>query len=340
MRKTLIISGLLALLCLNQNCEAQINLDEAQSNIRVDLGEGNQILLQEKELRFAVKKDIEQINNLNKTITDINATLKKMPNTLDPYLAYKITYTIPGEGASNLKVKRIQEEKFYQTEGAKQGQPLKQIADSIIIQYPSFNLILTVKNLKELDKLEKRPLDGYIEALKRDFESFPNKYHRNFIEMKYKAEGNNLERTHSRLIRRDYIELSPSAGLSVIRDKIVPTVGANAIIVFKEQFYFGPAIETQFLFERNEEGNYKVFHNTFFGGEIGFKLKENAFTPPGWLSIGFDKLINREGNFYDADTYRLSLNVPVINSRIKLSPQWYLSSKGDGFLGFKIGLGL
>jgi hypothetical protein len=307
----------------------------------IDLGEGNQISLEETKTRFALKNDINQIQNLNQIISDINTLLKDTSQPLDPYLAYKIIYNIPKAGKPTLQIKPLQEGKMYQIESERKNViPAKINPDSVIIQYDSFALKLTVKNLSELQKLETRPLDGYLNALKKDFESLPNKYHKNYVEMEYKAENNNLERKKSRLIRTDYIEISPGAGLGISRDRIVPSSYLDVKLVLADKIFFGARADLQFLFEKNEERKYSVLQNTFLGGEIGFKLRNgNGFFAPGWLSVGFDKLVNRTGNFYDENTYRASLHIPVAKSRIKLSPQWYFSNKGSGFLGFKLGMG-
>lgn len=337
MFKTVIIFWLLALFYLNQSAQAQINEDN-ESIVQVDLGDGNQILLREHQLRFTLKNNIEQISDLNKIISDINATLKALSDTLDPYLAYKIIYKLSVEDQATLETHLVQKERLYQTEGAQQGQPIKQTPDSLIIRYTSFDLVLIVKDLQELDKLENRPLDGYINALQQDFENLPKRYHRNYIEMDYKAEDNRLERTRNRVISLDYLEITPEASLSIIRDRIVPTASVFAG-VYLNRFSIGLRLETQFLFEENEEGKYKVLNNNFVGGQIGFHLGPNGVFPSGWLNLSFDLLVGRSGNFYDEDTFRISLDIPVAKSRIKLSPQWYFSPQGDGFLGFKIGVG-
>lgn len=339
MRRIFVISWLTGLLCLSQTVVAQYKINaltNEQSTVIIDLGEGNQMYL--RETQFTLKEDINQIKQLNQIIGNIQSTLEKISLSLDPYLSYKISYHIPKEGKPNLQTQINQKEKYYHTEGDMQGEPIKLNKDSVIIQYPTFALVLILKNLDELSQLKNRPLDGYIEALQRDFDVLPKKYQRNYVEMEYKAENNNLERTKSRLVRKDYLEISPGAGLSIIRDRFVPGAYANIGLILKDQFYIGLGAEVNFTFERDESNKFQVFHNTFLGGDIGIKLWENPFSAPGWLYIGLDKLAIQNGDFFDKNTYRLSLSLASSKKTgLRLSPQWYFGGKDKSFLGFRLG---
>ena len=334
MQKFLLIAWFVVIFCLNQTSQAQYH-DDQYSILDIDLGGGNQIIL--KTHKTTLKEDINRIENLNAKITDINATLNNLSNPLDPFLAYKITYIIAENGKPNLKIKQTQDGQLFDTQGDNQGKPIKVNADTIVIQYPESAVIFTIKNLEELKKIEKRPLDGYLSALKRDFNGLPKKYHRNHLNISYTAQNNNLERSSIDLIRRDYLEITPGAGLSIVRDRVVPLISVNIDFVLRDKFLFGIREESNFIFEQNDEGKYRVFHNSFIGGRLGFKLgPQNIFSTQGWFTLGFDKQFARNGDFYDENTYRLSIGVPVGKIGLRLTPQYYISS-GDDFLGFKMG---
>lgn len=121
---------------------------------------------------------------------------------------------------------------------------------------------------------------------------------------------------------RDYLEIDFGIGANLIKNKPVTDINARVVLgfsnkgIYKNRFY--SSANFQFMF--NEEANVNL--NTFLN--LGYKRNfSNNISKDEWFGVELGYLVNRNGDFYQGNTYRLGVSWEITKG-INVCPQVYL----------------
>ncbi len=114
-----------------------------------------------------------------------------------------------------------------------------------------------------------------------------------------------------------------------IRDKFVPEVGIDALIVTKGRTGFGLGVNQFYHFNNKSNNSFKLSTSNFVNAQISFfssdLRKKNyglaKFTNVGNISLGY--LINKS-DYFSKHTWRLSTTLPIIK-HLSVEPEFYFS---------------
>lgn len=135
----------------------------------------------------------------------------------------------------------------------------------------------------------------------------------------------------------DQIELSGSVNASLIRNTLVPSIdlvlGMSLArkTVLKHMFHFD--FSMNYIFNETPEGGYKTDINTFMGGSWYINTSSHRDNPQ-WYGLGVAYLVWRNGDFFDKDTWRLTLGARF-GKHYSVMPELYF---GNNFKNVMPGL--
>lgn len=152
---------------------------------------------------------------------------------------------------------------------------------------------------------------------------------------------------YTRILAKRSFRLTGSFGAALVRDKFSPKLGFGIEFAPQKQDYFRKKgghysflslmADAAFLF-REEDNKYHTYQNTFLDFTLGNKMNpESGHKSITELSIGAGYLLQRSGNYFDKNTFKLFANVGLPNSSFVIRPEFYFS-KGKAFPGMTIKL--
>lgn len=140
----------------------------------------------------------------------------------------------------------------------------------------------------------------------------------------------------NRPFRKEYLFLSATAGVGLVRDKVVPELGARVGISFRNGHTVILNATMHYFFQRRPDSDdYRMDINTFVGVEYAHNLNKYS------QSIGVWYLVNRQGNYFKGDTYKFSLNLfQKRDSHFRLNPELIVTDNfRTAFPGIRVGVG-
>lgn len=347
MRRIYIFSWLLALLCLSPNVKGQkvdTSLDDVfskeNSKVKINLGEGNYLLFSKKT--FDMYNILKKSTNVQENIQEIQRYLSILQDSLEKYKSYEINYqTQQAGGKPSLSIKPLELNLEYYQMDNQQVQKSKTTQDKIHIIDDNLNydVYLFVNKLSDIDDISSQNINEYINLIVKDIDESLKKrwYKSNILDLMYDVRDNTVQRIENNKPPLAYISLNLGLGLNVIRDRFVPESSLHLKTVFRNTWHIGASFTSHYLFERNLEGNYKTLSNHFAGLNFGFDpVGKYGEKGKYYVGLGVEYLIKRDGDFYQPETFKLSLDLKLSEKDFILSPQIFLG-KGDNFIGFQIG---
>lgn len=345
MQRIYVFSWLMALLCLSQNTQGQAvkldvggevesikrqtNLEVENSKVKINLENGDAILFSRNTL--LLYEYIKKAKSIEENVKELTKYLQEFKDSLNPYVSYEIEYRKIGNAQTPLfKIKPREANTQYYKKENEQVQLTKFTQDKIHIIDDSlkYDIYVLVNSLDNLTELSQRPLNTYAKLIIQDFDENLKRYwyQENALDMVYTVEGNTIKRTENHKKPIAYLSLGLGLGLNIIRDRIVPDASLYLRASFNDKESIKLLLRGHSIFERDAEGNYTRFDNTFVGFEYGFYVG-NKFKNVKYYYVGtnVEYLIRREGNFFFPDT--LKIGYTFQNSRIgwSFSPQVYIA---------------
>ncbi|HTM99968.1 MAG TPA: hypothetical protein VL088_14530 [Pedobacter sp.] len=157
----------------------------------------------------------------------------------------------------------------------------------------------------------------------------------------------NSDSSYTKIIKKKMFRVTGEFGLGLIRDKISPAVAIGLEFAPQKQDYYRKkkgmysfinlsAYATSTF--REEENNYRTYQNTFLEFTIGNKMNtEDGYRSLTELSSGVGYLIQREGNYFERNTFKVFVNFGLPKTFIIIRPECYFIKKNT-FLGLTIKL--
>jgi len=211
--------------------------------------------------------------------------------------------------------------------------------DTLVINTKNGQIILVSDSLL---KFAPMPTEALIrKALYQVLDSLPSSKSLK-ARPKYKSDS-----LYTKVIKKRTFRITGDFGVGLIRDKISPTVGFGVEFAPQKQDYFRKKdgmysfinLSAHASATFREEGNrYLTYQNTFLEFTLG-----NRMNPAGGyrslteLSSGVGYLIQRNGNYFERNTFKVFVNFGLPNSFIIITPECYFIKKNT-FTGLTIKL--
>lgn len=211
--------------------------------------------------------------------------------------------------------------------------------DTLVINTKNGQIILVSDSITKFTTM---PVELLIrKAIYQVLDSLPNN---KSLKAKQKIQRDSR---YTRIIKKRMIRITESFGVGLIRDKISPLIGVGIEFAPQKQDYFRKeggmysfinlSAHAAFTF-KEEENKYRTYQNTFVDLTLGNRMNpQGGYKSVTELSAGVGYLIQRNGNYFDRNTFKIFANIGLPNSFIVVRPECYLS-KGNVFPGLTIKL--
>jgi len=276
----------------------------------------------------------EPADTLNRSIVALNEDLIKfeVPDLFNRFT--QIFYGTDKNGNSTIKFKDITEEdKTYVV--LDDGESLLPMSVELILpQGKATQLHIFMYDLDFLDKLVDYDLTVIInEATAKQIIETPE-IRRVAMTTALKVENGLPAKNFSTHYRNsfisDQIELSGTVGASLIRNTLVPSFdiifGITLANKTRIKHVINADLSMNYIFNEKPEGGFSTDINTFIGGSYFTNTSRNP-DKSKWYGIGVAYLAWQNGEFFDKDTWRISLGAKF-GDRYSVMPEIYIS---DGF---------
>jgi len=211
--------------------------------------------------------------------------------------------------------------------------------DTLVINTKNGKIILVSDSLL---KFAPMPTEAIIrKALYQVLDSLPNN---KIMKAKQQSRKDSL---YTKIIKKRMIRITESFGVGLIRDKVSPLIGVGIEFAPQKQDYFRKkggvysfinlSAHGAFTF-REEENRYRTYQNTFLDFTLGNRMNPaGGYKSVTELSAGIGYLIQRNGNYFDRNTFKIFTNIGLPSSFIVIRPECYFS-KDNVFPGLTIKL--
>ncbi len=273
-------------------------------------------------------------DTIDKLIAKFNDDILKIEYPDAENVFFKIYYNIGTNGSSSIKFEDITEnDRKYQI--LENGETIIPIPIELIMTVgkdtraifylsgPESFESLGVYNFQDL-------LSSIIEIEK---EEVPN-MRRKQVSVRWwikdgKPDPGSKETSPSHL-SNDMIHLAATVSGSLIRNKLVPSIDLHLGVIIGKKRYMQHKIMAEmsmlYIFNKDTEGEYSTDINTFLGLNYYVNSSKNP-DKPKWFGLGLSYLTWRNGNFFDKNTFRLSVGASW-GDHFSVMPELYIS---DGF---------
>jgi hypothetical protein len=144
--------------------------------------------------------------------------------------------------------------------------------------------------------------------------------------------------SYTKIVKKHMFRISQEFAVGLIRDKVSPIIGLGIEFAPQKQDYFlkkggmysfiNIAARAAFTF-REEENKYRTDHNTFLDFTLGNRMNpESGYKSVTELSGGIGYLVQRNGNYFDRNTFKIFANIGLPKSAIVISPEAYIAKSG------------
>ena len=119
----------------------------------------------------------------------------------------------------------------------------------------------------------------------------------------------------------DKIEISAGLGFGFYRDRFAPDFNARLAIDFpdrlgNEDLKFGFIYTQQYFFKEQQDEDFDVDANGFLSGFVSSRVGSERE-----IGIAIGMLVNKNGNFYKGNTFKVTGFNRNVKSRINFSPE-------------------
>ena len=278
------------------------------------------------ELELAVNdyKNLEE--NIKTDLISLQSILKDS-NSISEGTSYTITYS-PKKSVS---IKQSgQSERIIWKDNT---MTLTQFNNQCIINSDNYSLLIRFNNIEDLtsDSLIGR-IKGAINATYAIQGQFASTYN-------YAFQGNNLvhydqlDKLNGQL---DALSLKGGVGANLIKNQPVLDITAEAGILFSKKGIWKSNIYSAYNQLSYFDDKSKVNLNGF--ANIGYRYNfSNDIKSPNWLGVELGYLVNRNGDLFEKNTFRLGVNWEI-GKYISVSPQLYFSGSSS-YPALRIGFG-
>ncbi len=246
----------------------------------------------------------------------------------------QINFSIDENGNSKIKFKDITDhDKTYMV--LDDGEALLPMPVELILpQGKGTQLHIFINDLNLLDDLEDYDLTAIINEVTAKQKVETPEIRRVAMTTAWKVENGMAAEKYSTHYRNtvigDQIELSGTVGASLIRDRLVPSfdfiLGISLANKTRIKHLMTVDLSLNYIFSEKPGGGFSTDINTFIGGSYFINSSKNP-DKPNWYGIGIAYLAWQNGDFFDKDTWRVSLGAKF-GERYSLMPEIYIS---DGF---------
>lgn len=280
-------------------------------------------------------------DSLDQTIDSFLEDMMKfeLPETGGRFI--QIFYSEGKSGNSSIRFKDVtDQEKTYIVQD--DGETLFPMSIEIIIaQGKATQLHLFFPDITYLDELADYEISGLIaDVLAKQKAEIPG-IKRIAMTTTWKVEGGRAAEKSSNFYRNtkisDQLELSGTVGASLIRHTLVPSIDLIVAVSIAKKTRIRHRISADFSmnynFNEKAEGGYSTDINSFIGASYFVNTSKNT-KKPYWYGLGVSYLAWRNGEFFDKNTWRLSLGAKY-GERFSIMPELYF---GDNFKNVMPGL--
>lgn len=211
--------------------------------------------------------------------------------------------------------------------------------DTLVISTKNGQIILVSDSLLKFAPMQTEQLIR--KALYQSLNSSPS-------ENSFKASPKSkIDSQYTKVIKKKMFRVIGDFSVGLVRDKISPMVGFGIEFAPQKQDYFRKKYGMYSFINlsahatstfREEENKYQTHQNTFLEFTIGNRMNaESGYKSLTELSSGFGYLIQRGGNYFERNTFKVFVNFGVPKSFIVISPECYFMKK-ETFPGLTIKL--
>jgi hypothetical protein len=267
---------------------------------------------------------------------------------IDPRYATTVFFLESAGGERILKVNNTATERLELSLNKETGKIIRRHnPDSVIVELDNKRTMLFIlDSLGVLRTLEARDLDALVPEADREITAFLARRarkdlfpYKGFYSVSFnsQAEVRLGMSTHGAHHEQDYLRVNISMGAGLIRDKLVPEIGAEAAFVFGSRRFFGINTTMHYFFDRRENGSYGMAINTFVNVEYAQSFNRSRL----WQKFGVGYLVNRQGNYFGENTFKASLSLGTKKFEgLHLIPELYFTDNFRTiFPGLRVGIG-
>lgn len=211
--------------------------------------------------------------------------------------------------------------------------------DTLVISTKNGQVILVSDSLSKFAPME---LEALIKkALKQASDAMPN-------DKSLKADqSSGINLLNAKKNKLKMFRITGNFGVALVRDKISPMVDGGIefaparrdyqVLKFGMYSFLNLSAQVSSTF-REEENKYRMHQNTFLSFTLGNRMNpKGKYKTLTELSGGVGYLIQRNGTYFERNTFKIFINVGLPNSFIKIRPECYLSKDG-AFPGLTVSL--
>ncbi len=349
MRFKKLLPAILALLCLfacNSVLARKTRDKPLRDTLMLHLGGSNRVVV-----------PVENIRNLG-NVPGINAVVSKLNRDLSPDVlseidsryATTVFYLEPAGGGRTIKVSNTATERLELSLNKETGKIIRRHnPDSVIVELEDKRTMLFIlDSLGVLRTLEGRDLDALVPEAGREIASFLATRakkdlfpYKGFYSATFNPEAEVAKRlgmsTHGAHHEQDYLRVNINMGAGLIRDKLVPEIGAEAAFVFGTRRFLGFNATMHYFFDRRENGSYGMAINTFLNVEYARSFNRGKL----WQKFGAGYLVSRQGNYFGENTLKASLSLGTKKFEgLHLIPELFFTDNFRTiFPGLRVGIG-
>lgn len=312
-----LLPAMLALLCLfaGNSALAQNPKDKSlRDTLTLRLGGNSRVIV-----------PLENVRNLG-NVPGINAVVNRLNRDLSASLLaetdsrYSTTvFYLEGTGGERtVKVNNTATERLELSLNKETGKITRRLnPDSIMVELEDKRtMFFILDSLAVLRTLAGRDLDALVPEAGREISAFLATRakkdlfpYKGFYSATFDREAEAARQlgmsTHAAFHTNDYLRLNILIGAGLIRDKLVPEIGAEAAFVFGNRRFFGLNTTMHYFFDRRENGSYGMAINTFVTVEYGQSFNRGKL----WQKFGAGYLVGRQGNYFSENTFKASLSL-------------------------------
>lgn len=188
------------------------------------------------------------------------------------------------------------------------------------IYQPKMSITFSLDDLSDLAEIKELSVESVWDQVSQKFvnEGTRNLYTGQGV---FKYGKANLEPTVGGPIKLDNLELSAGIGIGYYRDRFVPDIGFKIAVNFPDRLgnddmEFGFLYTQQYFFSENVENKFDLDINGFLTGFFSKQFSENYK-----IGVGAGMLIQKNGDFYQGDTFKFSLYSERRDSKINFTPE-------------------
>ncbi|MEM6816608.1 MAG: hypothetical protein AAF600_19835 [Bacteroidota bacterium] len=218
----------------------------------------------------------------------------------------QILYEVSGNEEAKITISELEPVKsifLIQKDGIKET--LLSRIEFLIVQ-PHVAVSFSIYNSKELNKIKELNVASVWSGI-TDKSIHKRKESLYLGKGKVKYNEATIDKIEVNKQKLDFMEISAGVGLGYYRDRFVPDWGSKLAFQMHDRLgnkwlEFGFLYTQQYFFERDTENDYDLDLNGFLTGF--WKIHAGGME----YGIGIGSIIHREGDFYEGDTWKLTLH--------------------------------